>query len=31
MTRNEIQVKAGEPLELPEPFGVILDTAALFD
>jgi Uma2 family endonuclease len=28
--RREIQVKAGEPLELPEPFGVTLDTAALF-
>jgi Uma2 family endonuclease len=28
--RREIQVKAGEPLELPEPFGITLDTAALF-
>jgi Uma2 family endonuclease len=28
--RNEIQVKAGEPLDLPEPFGITLDTAALF-
>jgi len=25
-----IEVKVGEPLELPEPFGVTLDTAALF-
>jgi Uma2 family endonuclease len=29
--RDEVQVKAGEPLELPEPFGITLDTAALFE
>jgi Uma2 family endonuclease len=28
--QREIQVKAGEPLELPPPFGITLDTAALF-
>ncbi|HEX6469628.1 MAG TPA: Uma2 family endonuclease [Streptosporangiaceae bacterium] len=28
--QEDLQVKAGEPLELPEPFGITLDTAALF-
>jgi Uma2 family endonuclease len=28
--KDEAQVKAGEPLELPEPFGITLDTAAVF-
>jgi Uma2 family endonuclease len=28
--RSELQVKAGEPLALPDPFGITLDTAALF-
>jgi Uma2 family endonuclease len=28
--QEEFQVKAGEPLKLPEPFGIALDTAALF-
>lgn len=28
--QRELQVKLGDPLELPEPFGITLDTAALF-
>jgi Uma2 family endonuclease len=28
--RHAIEVRPGEPLELPEPFGITLDTRALF-